>query len=114
MFDETDFSLVGQSEDNLLLKIKLNDIDCGLLSITTKDSLDRASIILSNTIKKTKFDFFILLNDKDLVIMFTDHQGSLLPQYIPLKNSNQIELVCGKPFIKNLIANRGVEYYAID
>lgn len=114
MFDRSDFSLVGQSEDDLLLKIKLNNVDCGLLSITNKESLDRASIILSNVIKKTKYDFFILFNNTDLVVMFTDHENNLFPQYISLQNSNQIELICGKPFIKNLISNRGVEYYGID
>jgi len=113
-FEKSDISLIEKSETDVLFKVILNNIECGLLSITTKESLDRSSIILSNFIKKTIFDFFIILNEKDLVMMFTDHKGTLMPQYISLKNTNQIELICGKPFIKNLIANRGVEFYGID
>ena len=113
-FDKSDLSLIEGSETDVLIKVTLNNVECGLLSITTKDSLERPCIILSNFIKQTIFDFFIILNDKDLVVMFTDHKGRLFPQYIPLKNTNQIELICGKPFIKNLIANRGVEFYGIN
>lgn len=113
-YDKSDFMLIEKTETDLMINIKLNDIECGLLFITLNESLDRPSIILSNFIKKTKFDFFILFNDKDLVVMFTDHRDRLIPQYIPLKNENQIKLICGKPFIKNLIANRGVEYYGIN
>ena len=51
--------------------------------------------------------------EKDLIILFTNHKNTLITKYIPLKNINQIELVCSKPFLKNLIANRGVEFYGI-
>ena len=110
-FSVNDLELINRSETDLLFNIKLNNIECGLLSITTDKSLERSSIILSNYIKNTHFDFFINLNEYDLVVMLTDHKNTLIPQYIPLKNKNQIELICGKSFLKNLIANRGVEYY---
>lgn len=107
---ENDLTLLEGTNENALLKIKFNDVDCGLLMITTDDDLNRKAIILSNVIKQTTFDFFILLNPNDLVIMFTDHQGNLFPQHISTENKNMVELVCSKPFLKNLIANRGVEY----
>jgi len=113
-FEKSDLTLIEKNHKNILINVKLNNIECGLISITTDESLERSSIILSNFIKKTKYDFFILLNDKALVIMFTDHVKTLIPQYIPLENTNQLELVCSKPFLKNLIANRGVEFYGVD
>lgn len=113
-FDKSDLTLIDKNHKNILINVKLNNIDCGIISITTAESLERSSIILSNYILKTEYDFFILLNDTDLVVMFTDHEKRLMPQYIPLTNTNQIELVCSKPFLKNLIANRGIDFYGID
>ena len=110
-FTKDDLSLINSTETDILFNVKLNNIDCGLINITTNDNLERSAIILTNYIKNSEFDFFILLNSKDLIVIMTDHRNSIIPQYIPLKNNNQIELICGKTFLKNLIANRGVEYY---
>jgi len=109
-FEREDLTLMQYSENDALFKIAFNEVDCGMLMITEEKDLNRKSIIMSNVIKKTIFDFFILMNDLDLVVMFTDHQGTLFPQYVQAKNKNMVELVCGKPFLKNLIANRGVEF----
>ncbi len=107
---EHDLTLLESTNENALLKVKFNDVDCGLLMLTTDCDLNRKAIILSNTIKNTIFDFFILMNVDNIIVMFTDHQGNLFPQHISTKNENMVELVCSKPFLKNLIANRGVEY----
>ena len=113
-YETTDFSLIDKSETDILMTISLNNIICGLLCITTSNDIDKRAKILAYQIMNSEIDFFILLNEIDLVIMITDHKNTLIPQYIPLKNKNQIELICGKSFLKNLIANRGVEYYGIN
>jgi len=108
-----DFISIKQTDTDALFKIKFNDIECGLLYISRKPELERETHILSTMIQKDKsLDFFILTNKKETVVTFTDHNGRLLPQYIDMKNGyNQMELICGKVFMKNLISNRGVEYY---
>jgi hypothetical protein len=109
-----DLRLIDNTDDYWLFRVYLNSVSCGLLCLTTQTSLDRTTHILAHTIMHTDLDFFIAINTRDAVIVLTDHRGRLIPQHIPIAQSNQLELICGKPFIKNLIANRGVEYYGID
>jgi len=112
-YNANDFKLLQSDNMNDLYKMIFNDIECGLLFISSKDTLDRETQILSTMIQKdSTLDFFILTNVKDTVVVFTDHKNTLVPQYIDMsKGLNLMELICGKPFMKNLISNRGVEYY---
>lgn len=113
-YKETDFIPLETTHTDALYKIKFNEIECGLLYVSRKDTLDRETHILSTMIQNDKtLDFFILTNTSETVVAFTDHNGRLLPQYIDMRTGyNRMELICGKVFMKNLIANRGVEYYA--
>lgn len=114
-FDLSDLKLVERNETDVLLTVSLNSVTCGFIMLTGDQKLDRKAALLAEVIKSSKhFDFYILINSINAVAAFTDHQGSLFPQYIPLHKTNTLELTCSKPFLKNLIANRGVEYYGID
>lgn len=112
-YDFDDLIPLQITVNNELFKVKFNNIECGLLYITDEDTIDRETHILSTMIQKDEsLDFVIVTNTLDVVIVFTDHNNRIMPQYIDLRNGyNKLELICGKIFMKNLISNRGVEYY---
>lgn len=112
-YDYEDFIPLEITKEDELFKMKFNGVECGLLYVSRKNSLKREAVILSTMIQRDKtLDFFILTNKKETIITFTDHINTLIPQYFNMQNGyNQLELICGKTFMKNLIANRGVEYY---
>ena len=113
-YNNDDFIPMCITDADQLYKMRFNGVECGLLYVSRKDKLDRETHILSTMIQKdTSLDFFILTNKNESVVIFTDHNNSLIPQYIDMqKGYNRMELICGKIFMKNLISNRGVEYYA--
>ena len=55
-----DLSLINSTETDILFNVKLNNIDCGLINITTNDNLERSAIILTNYIKNSEFDFLFI------------------------------------------------------
>jgi hypothetical protein len=110
-YEKSDFKILDWNDEVWLFSIHLNDVFCGMLCLSTKEDLAYQTKILTHQIMNSELDFIILMNDKNAVIVMTDHSRSIIPQYVPTNNRNLLELVCSKPFMKNLIANRGVEYY---
>ena len=112
-YDRSDLTILGDTNDVWLFGVHFNDVFCGLICLTTKTEkeFEIQYNLLTHKIVHSELDFFILMNDLDAMIVMTDHNKTILPQHIQLKKRGMLELVCGKPFMKNLIANRGIEYY---